>query len=78
MASKVAHNGPQTFFHKYCLAAKTSPELIFHIIKWQEQESVILSVKKAHRRSLLSGHFGHVITVIGKQIGRQSQSFTLA
>ena len=31
-ASKVAHNRPQTFFSQYCLAAQTSPELIFHII----------------------------------------------
>ena len=33
-ASEVAHNWPQFFFHKYSLAAQTSPELIFHIIKW--------------------------------------------
>ena len=30
-AEKVAHNQPKTFFSQYCLAAQTSPELIFHI-----------------------------------------------
>jgi hypothetical protein len=31
MASKLAHNKPPFFFHKYSPAAQTSPELIFHI-----------------------------------------------
>jgi len=36
--------GLKLFFHKYGLAAQTSPELIFHIIKCREQASVLLSV----------------------------------
>ena len=42
-ASKVAHNRPQTFFSQYCLAAQTSPELIFHIINTSQDSSVSLS-----------------------------------
>jgi hypothetical protein len=40
LLSKVAHNRPQTFFHKYGPAAQTSPELIFHIIKMSQDSSV--------------------------------------
>ena len=36
--------GQDSFFHKYGLAAQTSQELIFHIIKCREQASVLLSV----------------------------------
>ena len=44
-ASKVAHDWPQFFFHKYGPAAQTSPELIFHIINMSQQDSsVALSV----------------------------------
>ena len=43
-ASKVAHNRPKLFFHKYSPAAQTSPELIFHIINMSQDSSVSLSV----------------------------------
>ena len=46
--SKVAHNRPQTFFSQYCLAAQTSPELIFHIINMSQGSSVSLSVIIMH------------------------------
>ena len=41
LPSKVAHNRPQTFFSQSSPSAKTSPELIFHIIKCREQASVL-------------------------------------
>ena len=44
LRSKVAHNWPQTFFHKYSSAAHTNPELIFHIIKMSQDSSVSWSV----------------------------------
>ena len=48
LLSKVAHNRPQAFLHKCGMAVQTSPELIFHIIKCQEQASVLLSVAIAN------------------------------
>ena len=45
--------GPKLFFHKYGLAAQTSPELIFHIIKCREQASVLLSVHLLHSFDIL-------------------------
>ena len=36
--------GPKLFFHSTGLAAQTSPELIFHILKMSQDSSVSLSV----------------------------------
>ena len=44
MPSKIAHNRPQAFFYMYGPAAQTGTELIFHIIKFRDQASVLLFV----------------------------------
>ena len=45
-ASKVAW--PQTFCSQYCLAAQTSPELLFYIRNISQDSSVSFSVPEAY------------------------------
>ena len=58
--------GPQTFFSQYCPAAKTSPELIFHIINMSQDSSVSLSVQFVVD---LSKHLAQVFTLCQFQMG---------
>ena len=54
--------GPTPFFYSQVQATANSPELIFHIIKCQEQASVLLSVPNMWSIGNLNDSIGDIIT----------------